>query len=401
MAAKAIAMQVKLAAVLARHSQGERLNVSAVCVELGISRPTFYTYVARFDAEGVPGLLERSRRPSASPGQTSAAVEEEIVRWRQRLADEGWDAGAASIWHRMRRAGAHPPSVRTVHRVLVRRGLVTPQPDKRPRSSYQRFEYQRTNDCWQIDATECPLAGGASAVVFHLVDDCSRKSLGSLAAPAETGPAANQCVSEAIARYGVPAMFLSDNGLAFSAKRRGGQTELERALRVLGVRVVASSPFHPQTCGKNERLHQTFKRWLAQQPTPVTTADLQHLADRFDHLYNNERPHTALAGATPNEAWAGRERCPAPTAPVDPTTRIREATVTSNGVVFVNHRYGVLVGREWSGAPVTTIVTGDHVQILYKRQLVRELTIDPTRRYQPLGRARNNRPLPRVVSTMS
>jgi transposase InsO family protein len=401
MAAKAVAMQVKLAAVLARHSQGERLNVSATCAELGISRPTFYKYAARFDAEGIDGLFEQSRRPGVSPGQTAAAVEDEIVRWRKELTDQGWDAGAASIYYRMRRAGQNPPSARTIHRVLVRRDLVTPAPAKRPRSSYQRFEYPRTNDCWQIDATECVLAAGGTAVVFHLVDDCSRKSLRSIAAAAETGQAANRCVSEAIAEHGVPAMFLSDNGSAFSAKCRGGEAELEQALRVLGVRVVTSSPYHPQTCGKDERLHLTFKRWLAKRPTPQTIADLQHLADTFDRGYNSDRPHSSLGGATPDEAWAARERCPEPTAPIDPSTRIADVVVSGRGAIPVGNRYQIQIGREWAGATVTTITTGDHVRIIYKRQLVRDLIIDPSRRYQPLGRHRSGRRLPRIVSTMS
>jgi transposase InsO family protein len=400
MAAMAVAMQVKLAAVLARHSQGERLDVSATCAELGISRTTFYKYVERFEAEGVDGLLERSRRPLSSPGQTAAAVEDVIVGWRKELADQGWDDGAVSIFHRMRRAGQNPPSARTIHRVLVRRGLVTAQPAKRPRSSYQRFEYPRTNDCWQVDATECELAEGLTGVVFHLLDDCSRKSLGSIAAATETGEAAQRCVLEAIAVHGIPAMFLSDNGAAFSAKCRGGEAELERILRALGVRVVTSSPFHPQTCGKNERFHQTFKRWLAKQPTPATVADLQALADCFDAAYNDERPHTAHQGATPNEVWAARERCPQPTAPTDPSTRIRTVIVSSRGAVAVGGRYEIQIGREWAGAEVTVIATGDHARILYKRQLVRDLTIDPTRRYQPLNR-RGGRRLPRVVSTMS
>lgn len=395
-------MQVKLAAVLARRSQGERLNVRATCRELGISPPTFYKYVARFESEGVAGLLERSRRPVCSPGQTAATVEEQIVRWRKELTDQGWDAGAASIFHRMRRAGSiAPPSVRTIHRVLVRRGLVSPQPAKRPRGSYRRFEYPRTNDCWQVDATECPLSEGTSAVVFHLIDDCSRKSLRSVAAAAETGPAAERCVRQAIDRHGIPAMFLSDNGAAFSAKCRGGEAELERILRAIGVQVVTSSPYHPRTCGKNERLHQTFKRWLVKQAPPDTIQQLQALADTFDAAYNSERPHSALGGATPDEVWAARERCPAPTTPADPTTRITDVTVTGRGTVPIGNRYQVQIGREWTGATVTTITTGDHARIIYKRQLVRDLDLDTTRRYQPLGRRRSGRRLPRVASTMS
>jgi transposase InsO family protein len=401
MAAKVVPMQVKLAAVLARRSQGESLNVRATCVELGISPPTFYKYEERFEAEGVDGLLERSRRPTSCPRQTPVSVEDVIVGWRKDLDDHGWDCGAASIFHRMRRAGQDPPSIRTIHRVLVRRGLVTPAPAKRPRSSYRRFEYPRTNDCWQIDATECLLADQSKAVVFHLLDDCSRKSLRSIAAAAETGEAAGRCVTEAIAKYGIPGMFLSDNGAAFSAKLRGGEAELERALRALGVKVVASSPYHPQTCGKDERFHQTFKKWLAKQPAPASLAELQSLADTFDELYNSQRPHSALDGATPDEAWAERERCPEPTAPADPTTRITEVTVSSRGSVAIGSRYQVQVGREWAGATVTVIATGDHIRIIYQRQLVRDTVLDTNRRYQPLGRPRSGRRLPRVLSTMS
>jgi transposase InsO family protein len=400
MASKVVPMQVKLAAALARHSQGERLNVRSTCRELGISPPTFYKYAARFDADGVEGLLERSRRPAGSPAQTPATVEDEIVRRRKELTDQGWDAGAVSIYHRMQRAGQSPPSARTIHRVLVRHGLVTPTPAKRPRSSYQRFEYPRTNDCWQIDATECVLADGTTAVVFHLIDDCSRKSLRSVAAAAETSEAAVRCVMQAIDQHGIPAMFLSDNGAAFSAKCRGGEADLERALRALGVNVVTSSPYHPQTCGKNERFHQTYKRWLARRPPPHTVADLQTLSDRFDLLYDSERPHSALGGATPDEVWAARDRCPPPTAPTDPSTRINAVTVSSRGAVAVGGRYEIQVGREWQGVTVTIIATGDHIRIIYKRQLIRDLTIDPNRRYQPLNR-RGGRRLPRILSTMS
>jgi transposase InsO family protein len=394
-------MQVKLAAVLARYGQGERLNVRATCVELGISRTTFYKYVERFEAEGVDGLLERSRRPGASPGQTSAAVEDEIVRRRKELTDQGWDAGAQSIYFRMRRAGQHPPTSRTIHRVLVRRGLVVPEPAKRPRSSYRRFEYPRTNDCWQIDATECQLSDGSKAVVFHLIDDCSRRSLGSIAASAETAEAAQRCVNEAITVHGIPGMFLSDNGSAFSAKLRGGEAELERLLRALGVNVVTSSPYHPQTCGKDERIHQTFKKWLGKQPPPDTTDALHLLAVTFDRLYNSERPHSSLGGATPDEAWAARDRCPEPTTPADPSTRINKVTVTGRGAVPIGSRYEVQVGREWTGATVIVIATGDHVRILFNKKLVRDITIDPNRRYQPLGRARTGPRRPRIVSTMS
>jgi transposase InsO family protein len=400
MAVRVVSMQVKLAVALARLNGGERLDVRATCRELGISRPTFYKYARRFAESGLDGLFERSRRPRSSPRQTPAVVEDRIVAWRKELAEQGWDAGAQSIFYRMRRAGEAPPSPRTIHRVLVRRGLVTPAPGKRPRSSYRSFGFARTNECWQTDATECGLADGARATVFHLLDDRSRKALGSLAATAETTAAAWSCLSTAMTRFGVPAMVLSDNGWAFSAKRHGGETSFERNLRALGVNVVTSSPYHPQTCGKTERYHQTFKRWLEAHDPPGSIAELQTLADTFDALYNTERPHSRLDGATPDEAWAKAPRCPPPSAPANPTTRTHTATVSTNGVVSVG-RYGVIVGRRWERAAVTVITTGDHVAIFHGKRCVRELTIDHTTRYQRLNAPRGGRRQPRIVSTKS
>lgn len=400
MAVRVVPMQVKLAVALARANQGERLDVTATCRELGISRPTFYKYAERFAESGLEGLFERSRRPHRSPGQTGAAVEDRIVWWRKILGDDGWDNGAQSILFRMQRAGEDPPSVRTIHRVLVRRGLVDPAPGKRPRSSYRSFGFARTNDCWQSDATECRLADDTAAVVFHLLDDCARKALNSTAAAAETGAAAMTCVSAAISRFGIPAMFLSDRGSAFSAKDRGGECELERMLRALGVNVVTSSPYHPQTNGKVERYHQTFKRWLAAQDPPDSIAALQTLTDTFDQLYNSERPHSSLGGLTPDEAWATRDRAPEPTAPTDPSTRTATVTVSTRGSVRAG-RHEIQLGREWVGATVLVIATGNHVAIFHGRRHVRSIDLDPARRYQPLNRGPGGRRLRRIVSTMS
>lgn len=400
-------MQVKLAAALARFSQGERLDVTATCAELGISRPTFYKYAARFQAEGIEGLLPRSRRPRSSPARTLPQVEEVIVRWRKELTDQGLDAGAVSIGYRMARAGQPAPSTATIHRVLVRHGLVTPAPAKRPRSSWRSFTYPRGNDCWQTDATEVVLAGGRKAVVFHLLDDCSRLSLASLAAPAETGEGAWACLNAAMTRHGIPAMVLSDNGSAFSAKLRGGEAAFERSLRLLGVNVVTSSPYHPQTCGKTERFHQTFKKWLTAQVArcgpPATLADLQALADTFEALYNSQRPHASLAGRTPAEVYAATERAPQPTTPRQAATRTATITVSTRGSVFIGGagRYEAHIGRRYEGVTVTVITTGDHVSIFHGKRLIRSLTIDPTRRYQPLGTSPGGRRQARLLSTNS
>jgi len=275
-----------------------------LCAELGISRQTFYEAERRFAADGVAGLLPRSRRPHSSPNQTPAAVEDLVVAARKELAEQGWDNGADSIAFRLERQGHQLPSRATINRILTRRGLVDPQPAKRPRSSWKRFEFAERNGCWQFDAFATKLADGSSVAVFQLLDDCTRLEVANLAAPAETAQAALACFLTAVAAYGVPAMLLSDNGTAFTAARHGRHGLLEQAAANLGCRTVQSRPYHPQTCGKNERAHQTCRQWLARRPTPTTLAELQHLLDEYRHAYNHERPHQALGGRTPAQAAA-------------------------------------------------------------------------------------------------
>src|SRR5688572_20214952 len=168
MAHEVIAMEFKLLAVF---SAGVPLQVSALCVDLGISRQTFYKYRRRWAEEGPPGLVERSRRPVRSPNQVSAEVEEAIIRLRKDLP---LDNGARAISYHLARQGLAVPGVATIHRVLVRRGMVVPEPHKRPHAAYRRFEWPRPNDAWQIDATCWALADGRAIWIMDVLDDHSR-----------------------------------------------------------------------------------------------------------------------------------------------------------------------------------------------------------------------------------
>src|SRR5688572_30478698 len=174
MAGKVMPMKV-MAAVVAV-AAGERVNVAQVCREAGVSRKSFYKYVARVRVEGTDGLQQRSRRPQRFPRQISPALEDAVVRKRKELADAGLDHGATTIqWHlgRDMTLPGKMPSVATVHRVLVRRGLVLPQPEKRPKSSWRRFEAAAPNEWWQIDYMDWVIATGV-VKIFNIVDDHSR-----------------------------------------------------------------------------------------------------------------------------------------------------------------------------------------------------------------------------------
>jgi transposase InsO family protein len=300
------------------------------------------------------------------------------------LAGQGLDAGAVSIALRMARAGEAAPSVATIHRVLRRRGLVVDQPAKRPRSAWRRFEFAAPNGCWQIDGTGWQLADGSWAKILRVIDDHSRLVVASTVADAETTVAAWTAVLTGIARHGLPAAVLSDNGSAFTATPRGGAAAFERNLAALGIRHLTSRPLHPQTCGKTERSHGTLKRWLARQPPAATLAELQAHVDAFDALYNTTRPHQALAGATPAERYAATPPAIPTPRPSTDRVRVRAGKASANGVVTLG-QHGILLGRRWAGATVTVITSGAHAAVFHDNQLIRQLDIDPTRRYQTVG----------------
>ena len=374
-------MDVRMVLAFAEEAApGGRVDVTELCGRLGISRQTYYLYRRRFAAEGVTGLLPRSRRPRSSPTRVSPEMEERIVGLRRELGAAGWDNGALSIFYRLRRAGVPPPAVSTIHRVLVRHGLVAPQPQKRPRASWRRFEFSQPNGCWQLDATRWALADARPVDIFRVLDDHSRRMLAFRVAGIENSTDAWLCVAEAIRRCGRPALLLTDNSQSFRA------TDFIRNLAAVGTTAITSRYYHPQTCGKKEREHSTLKKWLRAQPPAATVAALSAQLQAYDLLYNEQRPHQALGGATPAERYAAASPAgPAPDRP--PRMQVQDLTATDRGVV-VTRGFEIQLGREWSHAPVTLFRHDLEVAVFYQDRLVRALTLDPDRYYQPLGRAR-------------
>jgi putative transposase len=344
-------------------------NVTQWCRQNGVDRRTFYRHKARIQAEGQ--WQPRSHRPHSSPGQTPATVEAEIVRLRAALApDNGADAIGAALrqiaaeqdWAA---AGLRVPHRSTVNKILRRAGLVTPQPQKRPKSSFRRFAYARPRDCYQIDATELKLATGQAAVVFDVLDDCTRLLAACHAADAETATAAITAITAAAAACGPPAIVLSDNGSAFTGGGRSTATRssFTRTAAAMNTRLIHSSPYHPQTCGKVERHHQTLQKWLATQPPPATLTDLQSLLDTYRTWYNTQRHHTSL-GTTPQHAWDTAPAHGGPgQLPRQHDATIHHLTVAPNGTLSIGSNYLISVGRPRAGQTLTAIRDHDHVTI--------------------------------------
>lgn len=376
---------------------GEKMNVSRVCRECGISTKTFYKYAARVTVEGLAGFEERSRRPLTIPNRTAADVEERVVALRKELADAGHDHGATTIqWHlgREARFKRAVPSVATVHRILVRRGFVLPQPEKRPKSSWRRFEAPAPNEWWQIDSMEWVIATGIIHV-FNIEDDHSRLACRCRAVEEATAEEAWTTFCQAAVRWGMPAGVLSDNGLCFSGKLRGFEVLFEANLRDAGIRPFTGRPYHPQTTGKVERFQQTLKKWLRRQDRRLGVArdlaELQARLDEFVEYYNTQRPHQGIGRVTPLSRWqASAASTPAAEPLPHPARRRNEfytVTVSRQGSIDL-HRWKIAVGNRWAGHDVTVIVDEHYATVFSSEQLVRHLRLDHSRKYQPLGRRR-------------
>jgi transposase InsO family protein len=329
-------------------------------------------------------------------------VEDALVACRARLADQGLDHGATTVhWH----LGEDPawagrvPSVATIHRVFVRRGLVTPQPKKRPRSSWKRFEAPAPNEWWQIDAMEWTIATGV-VHVFNIIDDHSRVAIRSLAVRDATSAQAWTTFCQGARQWGPPAGMLSDNGLCFSGRLRGFEVLFEANLRDAGIRPFTGRPYHPQTTGKVERFQQTLKKWLRRQPLASTIVELQAQIDEFVHVYNFERPHQGIGRITPASRWHAQDASgPAlePLAhPEFPKPRVCTVIVKKGTVEIAKTMIGI--GAEYDGAEATVVLDERYASVYVNDDLVRHLKLDPSRRYQPTGRKRGGPRRPRVAS---
>ena len=352
------------------------INVAEFCRDHAISRDRFYTIRRRYQTEGDAGLAPRSRAPHTIANQTSPEVEDRIVALRKKLDGNGLDAGAETIkWH-LNNAGGDAPTASTIWRILKRRGFIVAEPNKAPHKTWRRFVAEFVNELWQTDATHTDLADGTEV---DIVDDHSRVCTGSHAVAGTTsGPDAWHAFVEAVAVYGIPARVLSDNGAPFTSNLFTGN------LKQIRVDTTNSRPFHPQTCGKVERFHQTLKKWLAAKPKPDTIDELQDLLDTFVEIYNTQRPHRAIGRRTPTNVFTTDPKTGPDAYSILDETTVHHNTVDRNGRVEIPGPYAITIGATYTGETATTIRTGNHTHIFINNQLARKLTIDPTRRTQPL-----------------
>jgi transposase InsO family protein len=373
----------------------EKRPVGEVARTYGVARSWVYTLLARYQAEGEAAFEPRSRRPKTSPAAISDEAVELIVRLRKELSGQGLDAGPHTIaWH-LHHHHQIRVSAATISRYLTRAGLVTPDPKKRPRSSYLRFAAELPNERWQSDFIHHHLAGGTEVEIVSWIDDHSRLALSVTAHPVTTGQVTLATFRAACQRYGIPASTLTDNGLVYTTRfsgGRGGRNGLETELRALGVTQKNGRPNHPQTQGKVERFQQTLQKWLTARPAAATLHELQAQLDQFTDLYNNQRPHRSLEHrATPAVAYTARPKAVPGDRHTDTHHRVRADIIDDTGKVTLRHAgqlYHIGLGRTHARTRVLLLTRDLDIRIINAAtgELLRQLTLDPARNYQPTGR---------------
>ena len=366
----------------------EGRSVRDVAAATGRSKSWVHRHVMLFRAGGQAALAPAKRGPKVAPNQTPPATEDAIVSLRKHLGELGLDAGASTIAYHLRTNGLTPPARATIHRILVRRGFVTAQPQKRPRSSWQRFEAQLPNQCWQSDMTHWQLDHGVHCEIINYIDDYSRAVLASVAVTVATAADVVRVFFDAAATYGLPQTVLSDNGAIYTAAYRGAATGLEIELAALGITFKHGKPYHPQTQGKIERYHRTLKAYLRRQHRAHDLKELQTQLDRFVHIYNEERPHQAR-NCPPMHAWRALDKATPiiDGQPILANTKVRHDKIDETGCVTLRHRsrlHHIGIGRAHRGQRVLILVCNLDIRVIATdgKQL-RHLTLDPTRNYQP------------------
>jgi transposase InsO family protein len=382
----------------------EGRSKSEVARDYDVSRTWVQQLCQRYDAEGATAFEPRSRRPHHNPQAIDAELEERIVRLRKSLDKQGFDAGAATIASHLARDPqiTKVPAVSTIWRILKRRGFVAPQPQKRPRSSWKRFCAELPNQLWQADVSHWRLADHTEVDILDIIDDHSRLAVASIARPTMTGPDVLDTFLAAFPRWGTPAGVLTDNGAIFTAKYRGdGRTALEITLGQLGIKYSHSRPYHPQTCGKVERFHQTLKRRLRALPAAETVTELQQQIDAFLVYYNSVRPHRALRRRTPLEAFDDRPKAFPNGYKIPPHYRVRHDKIDAGGVITLRHNsrlHHIGLSKHLPDTKVIVLIDDLDIRVVHRDtgQLIRKLILDPTRDYQPRGVKCGNSPENRI-----
>lgn len=344
-------------------------SMGTLCREFGISRATGYKWWQRYRAEGVAGLTDRSRRPRRSPQRTSDEIEQQVVALRRLVPD--W--GARKLHLKLAEQGLQLPVI-TIHRILLRHGLVKIEDRQQP--ALKRFEREHPNELWQMDFKGMPTAWQPDGLLpLSVLDDHSRYLLG-LRALVQTGMrGVRETLEEIFSRSGLPRQMLMDHGTPWWNMQGAGWTQLTVWLMQQGIELRFSGYRHPQTQGKVERFHGSLHRALRYRGRPRRRQDWQSWLDDFRQQYNHERPHEALGMQVPSSRWRASARR------FDPRPKSWEYPVGSwvrrigvNGGLWLNNKRWE-VSRALRKQYVALEQVDERILVRYCRTTVREIDL--------------------------
>jgi transposase InsO family protein len=338
-----------------------------LCTEFEISRPTGYEWLRRFKASGIAGVAEKSRRPLNSPTQTATEIEERVVEMRTQRPD--W--GARKLQYLLTQEKIHLPVI-TLHRILLRRGLVRPQ--DRFRTATQRFERGAPNQLWQMDF-KSPVGWGAPVGPLSLLDDHSRYVIDLHGTWTTKAAPVKQRLIEAFQSCGVPDEMLMDHGTPWwNMKSPAGWTWLSVWIMRQGIQLHFSGYRHPQTQGKVERFHGSLAAAMNRRGIPAGD-ERQLWLDEFRHEYNYVRPHEALGMNTPAAVWSkSSRRYVANPQAWEYETGAEVKKLSTQGQLRVAHRRWD-ISRALAGEWVQVVRVDGRALVYYCRSLVRELDL--------------------------
>lgn len=285
----------------------EDVNISELCRRFDISRKTGYKWIDRFRTKGDFSMADRSRRPKSIPIITPEEMERAIVRVRKRHSS--W--GGRKICKRLEDLGWQGvPAPSTITDILRRNGLLDPRESGKHRA-WQRFEAEAPNDLWQMDYKGHVAIADGRCHPLTVLDDHSRYSLGIQACSNERAETVRNHLMMIFHRFGMPKRLLVDNGSPWGSANADPDTRytaLTVWLMRIGIRVVHSRPYHPQTLGKDERFHRTLKAEVLQYCSQLSILSCQKRFDEWRNIYNYERPHESLHMEVPGSRYQASTR---------------------------------------------------------------------------------------------
>lgn len=362
-------------AVLAVISEGG--TVTEVASRWAVSRQTLHSWLARYEAQGLDGLGDRSHRPGSCPHQMPGELEALVLEMRR--AHPYW--GPRRIVVEMRRKNLQAvPSESAVYRCLVRAGVIDPVRRHRRKDAWRRWERGRPMELWQMDVVGGFLiADGSTAKALTGVDDHSRYCVSARLMPRERTQPVCDALTSAMRRHGVPEQILTDNGKVFTGRFSQPPVEVlfDRICRENGVEHLLTQPRSPTTTGKIERFHRTLRIEFDTTRVFRTMAVAQQALDEWVEHYNTDRPHQSLADQAPTSRFhagngEGQQREPQVPEPRADRTGAQwvARTVGANGVVCVSWQQ-VSVGKHYSGSRCDVLVTDKLLQFWVGNHLLK------------------------------